>query len=140
GLRPRRLSPALGQAWRRGPPRGEYRRGAQRRGKLVVEVVVIRPRYPYRDGFQLPASTRGRAVPALAMLLWWLLAACTPGAATTRGAPQTGPAANQPAAQASTVPPAGERPEAPAPLRMTVNWSAISGVQAVLWVPYETGI
>src|SRR4051794_8477335 len=56
------------------------------------------------------------------------------------GAPPAGPAANQPAAQASTVPPAGERTEAPAPLRMTVNWSAISGVQAVLWVPYETGI
>jgi NitT/TauT family transport system substrate-binding protein len=27
-----------------------------------------------------------------------------------------------------------------APIRMIANWSAISGVQAVLWIPYETGI
>ncbi len=64
------------------------------------------------------------ALAMLGVLAVGLVAACGTGASTARPA---APVAEQPTAS-------------PAPLRLTLNWTAPSGVQVPLWLAYERGI
>jgi ABC-type nitrate/sulfonate/bicarbonate transport system substrate-binding protein len=71
--------------------------------------------------------------------LAWLAAGCgssaapAPAAAPPASAPAGAPpAASSPAAAAATTP--------PQPVRLTVNWTAVSGSQSGLWMTYEAGL
>jgi NitT/TauT family transport system substrate-binding protein len=74
-----------------------------------------------------------RSWSALSLALALLVVACAAPAAPAKPAPAAPPAA--PAAGASVAPTAVPA----APLRLTVNYSAINGAQAATWTAYEAG-
>ncbi len=79
----------------------------------------------------------GWRLAAVALALGWLGAGCAPSAAPTPAAPSSAPAP----AQAPADRPAAAAPTAqPQPVRMTVNWTAVSGSQSGIWMSYEAGL
>lgn len=72
--------------------------------------------------------------PVAWLALATLLASCAPGAAPSGGAARPAPtAAGATAATAATAAP-------PEPVHMVVNWTAVSGSQAGIWMSYEGGL